>query len=355
MKSGDYVQRLRHVSDHDLPHLHDHFLGLAQSFDPSTIADHHLFPLEMTWFYGEPIYHRLDPAQQRRLNHLCFCQSYYSTAVAEAATNILNYGASLDAFLDGDNELGIYMANEVLEESVHLKAFFLIIQRVLDHYDLTWAQLRHANASLAKAREFQRMHSILGWLRGNLDFYYFTRFALNVNQKTVERCTIDEPEIHPVVRQLLKNHAIDEARHMQMSRETGRRALARMNPAMRMAAGLAYGWFAARIYIARHSIDGRLQAETRIRTLELCGVGRPDAERAYRDWQNRVHQLQDPPLARAGRAYYLRQNLRYIDGLDLPDWVRQAMRRQLVAAYADVVDDVSRADGLTFAALNRDG
>ncbi len=35
-------------------------------------------------------------------------------------------------------------------------------------------------------------HSLVGWLRGNLDFYNFTRFPLNVDQKTVERCAIDE-------------------------------------------------------------------------------------------------------------------------------------------------------------------
>lgn len=349
--AGNHMRRLRDISDRDVPHLHANFLAPAEAFDATDLHQHRLFPLEMTWFYGEPIYLAMTPAQQTRLNHLSFCQSYYSTALAEAATNVLNYESSVNAILAGDTDDGIYMANEVLEESVHLKAFFIVIQKVLAYHGLTIAELHHANASLSKARDFQRLHSLIGWLRGNLDFYYFTRFALNVNQKTVERCIIDEPQIHPTIRTLLKNHAIDEARHMQMSRETGRRALARMSSPMRIAAGLAYGYFAARVYIARHSIDGRLPAETRIRTLQLCGVRRAPAEQAYRDWQSRMNQPNDPPLARAGRAYYLRQNLRYIEALELPAWVRATMRRSITQAYRDVAGAVSAEGELEFAEI----
>ena len=40
----------------------------------------------MTWFYGEPVWTGMTDGQRLMLNRLTFCQSYYSTAVAEAAT-----------------------------------------------------------------------------------------------------------------------------------------------------------------------------------------------------------------------------------------------------------------------------
>ena len=57
-------------------------------------------------------------SEDRRLmlNHLTFCMSYYSTAVAEAATNVLNYEAALQALIDDDPEVALYMAREVVEE-----------------------------------------------------------------------------------------------------------------------------------------------------------------------------------------------------------------------------------------------
>jgi hypothetical protein len=201
---------------------------------------------------------------------------------------------------------------------------------------------------------YVNMHTVLGWLRRDLHFYYFTRYALNVNQKTVERCTINEPDVHPVVRTILKNHAIDEARHMQMSRGTGLVALSRMrNPVARTLACLGYAHFAANIYIGRHRRDSRLPRETRIRTLELCGVPRGRAEEAYRQWRDRVHQPEDPPLVRAGRAYFVRCNHGYIDDLEAPAWLKRRMKHIIDAQYGDVLGSAIRPlelDDLTRAA-----
>lgn len=349
----DFTRRLKAVSDRDVDRLREHFLDPAEQFDATTLGDHTLFPLEMTWFYGEPIWQDLSPAQRLMLNRLSFCQSYLSTAVAEVATNVLNLEAALGTVIGDDPELALYMAREVVEETAHIQSFLCIIRKVLASYGLTLEQLRATNVSLRMAQRYVALHTALGWLRGDLHYYYFTRFALNVNQKTVERCTINEPGVHPVVRTVLKNHAIDEARHMQMSRGTGVVALSRMtNPVVRTLACLGYAHFAANIYIGRHRRDSALPRETRIRTLELCGVPRARAVEAYRQWRDRVNQPEDPPLVRAGRAYFLRCNHGYIDDLAAPAWLKRRMKRIIDAHYTDILastveplalDDLTRA------------
>jgi hypothetical protein len=334
----DFTRRLRAVSDRDLDRLQDHFVGPANDFDAATLGDHTLFPLEMTWFYGEPVWHALSPEMRLKLNRLSFCQSYLSTAVAEMATNVLNLEAGLAAIIDDDPEVALYMAREAVEETTHIQSFLTVIKKVLAYYGHTLDELRATNVSLRMAHHYVRGHSLLGWLRGDLNYYYLTRFALNVNQKTVERCTINEPNVHPTVRTLLKNHAIDEARHMQMSRGTGILACARMkNRVTRTLACLGYAHFAANIYIGRHKKDSRLPRETRTRTLEMCGVPRAEAVKAYREWRDRVHQPVDPPLVQAARAYYRRQNHSYIDALNVEPWLARRMKTIIDAVYADII------------------
>jgi hypothetical protein len=353
----EFTRRLKRVSDSDVSRLDEHFLEPARQFDASRLGDHRLFPWEMTWFYGEPIWHALPDDKKLLLNHLSFCQSYLSTAVAEAATNTLNFAAALETFLHEDPEVAHYMAREVVEETVHIQSFFLVIGKVLAHYGLALDDLRGANVSLPMARRYLQAHALLGWARGDFDYYYFTRFALNVNQKTVERCTIDEPGIDPCVRTILKNHAIDEARHMQMSRATGKVALARMrSPLERSLACVGFAHFAANVFIGRHAKDSRLTRGTRVRTLELCGIPRPEAERAYLAWRDRVNQPEDPPLVQAGRVYYLKQMQSYVD--ELPGVGRRTkayMRRVIESAYADAVLAMERrgAKPLEFADLSR--
>ncbi|GIW43546.1 MAG: hypothetical protein KatS3mg077_0828 [Candidatus Binatia bacterium] len=337
MEGFEFTRRLKAVSDAHVDQLAQHFYGLAERFDPDTLGDHTLFPMEMTWYYGEPVWRELSHEQQLKLNRLCFCQSYLSTGVAEIAVNVLNMQSALDTILRGAPEVALYMAREVVEEIAHVQAFLKIIERVLHFYGHTLDDLRWANPSLVLAQTYVRGHWLLGWLRGDLYFYYFTRFALNVNQKTVERSTIDEEQLHPVVREILKNHATDEARHMQMSRATGIAALRQMrNPLSRVVACLAYARFAASIFIGRHSRDSRRTRETRIRTLQLVGVERKRAEQAYREWRDRVHQPEDPPLVRTGRAYFLRCNSDYIDDLPVSAWVKRRMKKILFSAYRDL-------------------
>lgn len=352
----DFTKRLRAVSDKDVDRLRSHFLELAEAFDPASMGEHTLFPLEMTWFYGEPIWEQLADDKKLMLNRLSFCQSYLSTAVAEYATNVLNLEAALRTTIAEDPEVGLYMAREAVEETMHIQTFLVVIRKVLSHYGLTLEQLRATNVSLRMSQYYVRLHMVLGWMRGNLDYYYFTRFALNVNQKTVERCAISDPGMHPLVRQILKNHAIDEARHMQMSRATGMVALARMrNPLVRTLACLGYAHFAANLYIGRHRKDSKLPRETRTRTLELCGVPRDRAAAAYREWRDRVNQPEDPPLVKAGRAYYLKCNQHFIDDLEIGERLRRRMTQILQNGYADVAAAAGRpvTKPLEFDELNR--
>jgi hypothetical protein len=348
----EFTRRLQTVSDRDVDRLRSHFLDPAEQLDAATMGDHTLFPLEMTWFYGEPVWHELAPEKQLMLNRLSFCQSYLSTAVAEVATNVLNLEAALGTIIRDDPEVALYMAREVVEETMHIQAFLCVIRKVLAAYSLTLDDLRATNVSLKMAQHYVGLHTVLGWLRGDLHYYYFTRYALNVNQKTVERCIINEPNVHPVVRTILKNHAIDEARHMQMSRGTGLVALSRMNGAVaKTLACLGYAYFASNVYIGRHRKDSKLPRETRTRTLELCGVPRERAVAAYREWRDRVNQPEDPPLVKAGRAYYLRCNHGYIDDLDAPAWLKRRMKTIIDAGYADVARP---GDGSTVAPLELD-
>jgi len=333
----DFTRRLQAVSDRDVGRPHELFLGPANAFDAGRLGDRLLFPREMTWFHGEPVFEAMSDEQRLMLNRLSFCQSYYSTAVAEAATNVLNYEAALDAFIDDDPDVALYMAREVTEETVHIQTFLTVIRKVLAHYGLGLDDLRGANPSLRMAKRYVQGHSLLGWLRGDLHYYYFTRFPLNVNQKTVERCAIDEPDLDPSVREILKNHAIDEARHMQMSRRTGQVALSRMRPWARIPACLAFARFAAGLYIGRHRRDGRLPRETRTRTLMLCGVPEAEARAAYRAWRDRTNQPDDPPLVQAGRLYYVKRNFEYVDSLDVPAWTKRRMKRVIASGYADVL------------------
>jgi hypothetical protein len=161
--------------------------------------------------------------------------------------------------------------------------------------------------------------------------------------------------MHPLVRKILKNHAIDEARHMQMSRGTGLVALSRMKTSLaRTVACLGYAAFAANVFIGRHLKDSRLTREARTRTLELCGVPRARAVEAYEQWHQRTNQPTDPPLVRAGRAYYLRCNDGYIDDLPVAPWVKRRMKRMIAATYSDVArgDDAPDAP-LEFDELRR--
>lgn len=347
----DFTRRLRLVSDRDVDRLREHFVAPAEAFDAATLGDRLLFPLEMTWFYGEPIWHELSEAQRLMLNRLTFCQSYFSTAVAEAATNTLNFQAALQTFIREDPDVAEYMAREVVEETTHIQSFLIVIHKVLAHYGLDLDALRRTNVSLSLSERYVQAHSLLGWLRGNLDYYYFTRFPLNVNQKTVERCTIAEPNMHDGVRAILKAHAIDEARHMQMSRATGKVALSRMG-VLRTPGCIGFAHFAARLYIGRHSKDGKLQSRTRTNTLRLVGVPMARAERAYFEWWQRINQPEDPPLVRAGRRYYLRQMNEYVDELDVSPRLRAYMKRVIGAGYADVAT-VDREPALQFDELSR--
>ena len=350
----EFTRRLQLVSDRDVERLDDHFLAPARAFDASQLGDHLLFPREMSWYYGEPIWRELSHEQQLLLNRLTFCQSYFSTAVAEAATNTLNYQAALQTFIREDPEVALYMAREVVEETTHIQSFLIVIKKVLAHHGLTLDDLRRANVSLSLSERYVQAHSLFGWLRGNLDFYYVTRFPLNVNQKTVERCAIDEPDMHPDVRAILKNHAIDEARHMQMSRATGKVALGRMSMPMRWLACIGFAHFAARLYIGRHKQDGTPQRGTRVNTLVLCGVAPDRARAAYEAWRDRVNQPEDPPLVRAGRRYYVRQLLEYVDQLDVPQRLRAYMKRVIATGYDDVATATeSREASLEFRDLTR--
>lgn len=340
-----FTRRLKVVSDRDVDRLREHFLDCAERFDPQTLGEHTLFPLQMTWYYGEPIWHELSPAQRLMLNRLCFCQSYLSTAVAEVAVNVLNLQAALQTILRDDPDVALYMAREVVEETMHVETFLLLIRKILGFYGLSLDDLRNANPSLRLATTYVKGHSVLGHLLGHFHYYYFTRFALNVNQKTVERCTIKEESVHPVVGTILRHHAIDEARHMQMSRATGIVALKQMkNPVLRTLACFGYAHFAAQIFIGRHANDSRLTRETRIRTLQLCGVGRKEAESAYRRWRDRVHQPEDPPLVRAGKLYFLRCNFDYIDNLPVANWLKSRMKRIIGASYPELVPHLQSGD-----------
>jgi hypothetical protein len=141
-----------------------------------------------------------------------------------------------------------------------------------------------------------------------------------------------------------------------MSRGTGLVALSRMrNPLVRALACLGYAHFAANIYIGRHRKDSRLPRETRTRTLELCGVPRARAVEAYRQWRDRVNQPEDPPLVRAGRAYYLRCNHGYVDDLEAPAWLKRRMKAIIDAGYADVARPAggAAAQSLEFDDLTR--
>lgn len=332
----DFTHRLRTVSDRDASRLRENFIEPAEEFDATSLGDSLLFPLEMTWFYGEPIWHELSNEGRLMLNRLSFCQSYWSTAVAEAATNVLNYEAALRTLIAGDPDVALYMAREVVEETTHIEAFSIVIRKVLARYELSLDDLRKANVSLEMASWYAMVHSGIGRLRRNLDYYYLTRFALNVNQKTVERCAIDEPRMHPQVGRILRNHAIDEARHMQMSRATGIAALQRMRRRWaRDAAGWSFAHFAASLFIGRHRRDSRRTAATRTRTLELCGVAPERAARAYREWRDRVNQPNDPPLVTAGRKYYSKLMSAYVDDLDVSPRMRRRMKRIIGRAYAD--------------------
>src|SRR5688572_11933560 len=103
----EFTKRLRAVSDRDVDRLRESFLDIAHEFDADRMDDHLLFPLEMTWFYGEPVYDEMSEERKLMLNRLTFCMSYYSTAVAEAATNILNYEAALESFIREDPEVAL--------------------------------------------------------------------------------------------------------------------------------------------------------------------------------------------------------------------------------------------------------
>lgn len=335
-----FTKRLRSVSDRDVMRLQELFLDPAHAFDAEKMDDYLLFPLEMTWFYGEPIYEQMPEAQKLMVNRLTFCQNYLSTLVAEAASNILNYESTHAELLRGDPEVAFYMAREVIEETFHLEAFYIVLSKVLQHYGISFEECRRKNRSLRAASFYTLFHSIIGGVRGDYNYYYLTRFPLNIVQKTIERSTIDEPRMHPLVRDILKNHSIDEARHMRMSREAGKLALKRIRPGvMRNASCFFYAHFAARLNTGgRHAADGLLSRdETRISVLELCGIPRPQAVRAYKEWRKGVNQPADPPHLQRARLYFTRLNFSYIDELDVSERMKAYMKRVIGAPYQEVI------------------
>lgn len=139
---------------------------------------------------------------------------------------------------------------------------------------------------------------------------------------------------------------------MQMSRATGKVALARMG-VLRTPGCIGFAHFAARLYIGRHAKDGALQRGTRTNTLALVGVPMERARRAYVEWRDRRNQPEDPPLVRAGRRYYLRQMNEYVDELDVSPRLRSYMKRVMGAGYADVAGAERREPALEFDELTR--
>lgn len=333
MTALPHTRRLREQSDRALSSLGESFVGAARAFDPGTLGDSLLFPLELTWFHGEPVYESLPPDARRKLNHLTFCHYYFLTLNAEASANILNHQSAFQ-MLRSDPDAAFYMAREAVEESFHVEAFHILIQKVLGHYGLSVRDFLWGESSVGLTAWFYRIHTLAAWWRGNLDAYYFSRYPLNIGTKIAERSILKEPRLHPEVRAIVRGHSIDEARHMQMSRETGKRALARMSAPGRAVACFLYAQFVTRLNICGRQVDRRFP----VKMLERCGVPRGDAERAYREWRERVHQPQDPPDVRAMRRYFVRQNLEFVGELEASPRLRAYVTRAILRAYPDVAE-----------------
>ena len=116
------------------------------------------FRCEMSWFYGEPIWHELPPEKQLMLNRLSLLPelSRRPRSPRSRPTSSTSQ-ASLDTIVDDDPEVALYMAREVVEETMHVQAFLLLRSaRCVAHYGLTLEQLRGDQRLAADGERYVR-------------------------------------------------------------------------------------------------------------------------------------------------------------------------------------------------------
>ena len=258
----------------------------------------------MTWFYGEPVWHELSPEKRLHAEPPHLLPELSLDRRRRSGDQRAQPRGGARTIIHDDPEVALYMAREVVEETMHIQAFLFVIRKVLGalRADARGAARHQRVAAHGVALRRASHGPRLAARRSELLLLHALR---------AER----EPEDRRALHHQRAEHASASSARCSRTTRSTRRATCRCRAARgwsraarmrtrspRTSPGSAYAHFAANIYIGRHRRDSALPRETRMRTLELCGVPRARAERAYGEWRDRVNQPQDPPLVQAGRA-----------------------------------------------------
>ena len=273
----DFTRKLAEISDNELGELQGRYLDKADELIPRRWGTGSCSRWRCPTTYGEPVWKLLSPARQRQLNHLTFCDHYYNVMLGETAISILDWQSTYDSLAKGnDADAAFYMAREALEESFHSEAFHRVVTKVRSHYGVPVSSPTRHDGAWAWAA-YYRLHTLAGWVRGDRVCTTSCGFRRTSRSSPWTRDGAGAPHAHPIVQTILRSHVADEGRHMQMSRETGKRALAAMGRIEQYAACVAYAE-----YVARLNVSGRKRREQAVVALEQCGL--PRAKRPGPSW-----------------------------------------------------------------------
>lgn len=333
-----FTEQLRSVSDRHFETLQEDFIATAQSFDSQNMGELLFIPEALTYFYGEPLYKNLSREQQIQLNRLSWCHTYMITMIGECGVNMMSTHNAYQHMKQGRPNVGFYALREVSEEAVHCESFSIIIEKVLAFYQIDF---KYFVEKMAYPQErywdaFVLGHRLIRTFLGHYDFYYLSRYPMNLVGRSHEQVVANAKGLHPVIQKIVTHHLVDETRHMTMSKKAGLLAINEKSP--RWMTPMVAGVYALYALGQRNYGPPRRASITNqsplVGMLELCGVSHSEAVKAYNDYRSRVNQPQLQPEILKMRHYLLKHNLHYIEQFHVSSttkyWLGKLLRSKMI-------------------------
>ena len=323
----NHQEKLMQLSNKELPESSAFFLNVAETFSIEQNPDEYLIPVEFTVFYNEAIWHELSASEKIKLNHLTWCMMYLTIAMTESKACILNHKAANNEIANGRTEMGFYMMREATEETYHIQAFLKIIKSILNYYNISFEEFvtKH-NTSSKNSQGYYLMTRVFAFYFKQWNFYYLTRYSLNILVKCVERTINPDCNLNLQMTDILIRHRQDEARHMTMSLKEGVVSFAKMGSINRRIAAKMLLWFMTYLGLAgqppRTKLFNRHQ-NIYIQLLGWVGVSRIKAKVAYKDWVN--SSVDKNTVVTDMRRYYISQNVHLLKKLNVSEKLKDSL------------------------------
>ena len=312
-----HTSNLRSISNRTFDSIYSDFIDIANNFDMEKSCNEKFIPEELVFFYGEPVYQDMSEKDKLKLNHLTWCAIYYRVLLAECGVSVVSTSYGFQKLKLGDHESCFYAMREVSEEAFHAESFITIIEKILSFYDLSLEDFRN---HLGFKKEwywdaFIFGHILIGKFLGHVDFYYFSRYPMNVVGRSYELLLSRESGLNQELQQIVKNHLADESRHLKMAKESGLIAINKKS-------GRFISHLASFVYIY-YSLKQRQfgpppkslsshNKKSLVGLLKLCGIDQSNADKAYQNYKSRIHQKELNPRLLHMKNFQLEENMKYI-------------------------------------------